>query len=345
MSPIQSIEKSDIIFSEEPVCPITLMPFTRPWILLEDGFTYEKSAIEQWLTSNPNRSPMIGEIPSATLLPNCTIKRKVSICPITQEPFQEPYYCVEDGQTYEKDAILKWFEVKVRENLEAEAFLQIVVRSPASGVDLHSLTLYPNKILFNKGIPEEQKSVVFTIDINKIVSDYSKSESQEVKCIFDSEIRGLIERYANEKDDEKKKDLKRQIDERRVHLGLDVRKTSYGSLDLSHLNLSKMNLEGLAQKSSIFKETDLSDSILKNCYLGRCRFLNCNMQRTFFIHCNFTGEDVSFFGTDMKDAIINADCYLENGRTWNRITNWSDFKAELSRRGAINVDSVTLRSL
>lgn len=119
MSPICSpFERLSINSTESMTCPLTLMPFKRPWILLEDGFTYEKSVIEQWLASHPNTSPIIGEIPTATLLPNCALKKETShrtICPITKEPFHEPYYCVEDGHTYEKEAILKWFEVKTKE--------------------------------------------------------------------------------------------------------------------------------------------------------------------------------------------------------------------------------------
>lgn len=343
-SPISSIGKFSIQFSEEAVCPITFMPFTRPWILLEDGFTYEKSAIEQWLKSKPNRSPLIGDIRTATLRPNCTVKNENPICPITHEPFQVPYYCVEDGQTYEKDAIIEWFNVKIREGLENE-LSSMVVKSPVTGVPLDSLTLYPNKILFDKGIPQEQNPVVFKFDIKKIISDYMEMDNQEVKCVFDAEIRNLIDRFVKEKNYEKKNELKGQIAERRESLGLNVKKTFYKTLDLSHLNLSKMNLIGLGQKGSILKETDLSDSILQNCDLSQCRFLNCNMQRAFFINCNFSGEEVSFFRTDMQDAIIDANCLLEKGSTWKRITNWGDFITELSRRGAMNVDSMTFRVL
>ena len=131
---VTSLEASRVNFQEEPTCPLTLQPFMRPWILLEDGFTYEKSAIEKWLELHPNNSPLIGEIRSATLLPNRTMNKFNSICPITQEPFQEPYYCVEDGQTYEKDAILKWFEVKRVENLQQETFPIKTIKSPTTGI-------------------------------------------------------------------------------------------------------------------------------------------------------------------------------------------------------------------
>jgi hypothetical protein len=233
-------------------------------------------------------------------------------------------------------------------------------------------------------------------DLKKVLDKAEVSvDGQKIVCVFDSEIRNLIEnyniddkRYSEEqrelhrpieervkylksidgqehllaesydpearylreqynisfnKQREEKKELKRQINERRVYLGLDVQEeTMWGSLDLSNLNLSKLNLDGLSLKCSVLNGTDFSDSILKNCAFTRCRFLNCNLQRTTFINCNFSGEEVSFFKSDMKGAVIDSDCNLEVGTTWNRILNFDLFKVELSMRGAMNVDSVTL---
>ena len=78
--------------TENHCCPLSCEPFIRPWILLEDGFTYEKSYIEEWLKKKPNYSPMIGDIPSATLLPNCALTKANLVCSITQEPFKEPFF-------------------------------------------------------------------------------------------------------------------------------------------------------------------------------------------------------------------------------------------------------------
>lgn len=343
MNPISvSCEKLNRECKVEHTCPITLMPFNRPWILLEDGFTYEKDAIEQWLEKNPFRSPMVGKLSSATLLPNCTVKKMDSTCPITLEPFQEPYYCVEDGHTYEKKAIIEWFESKIKESLEQEIYSPVT--SPVTLTEFNSLTLYPNKILFNNNIPRKQEFLTIKIDINEIISHHYKDNIHEIKCIFDAEVRELIECYANEKDSKKKELCKNKINERRLGLGLKVTENMYDTLDLSHLNLSKMNLQGLQQKGSLFKETDFSHSVLSRCLFSGCRFLNCNMQGTCFLNCDFRGEQVSFYNTDMKDAVIE-DCYLEKGNTWNCIRSRDDFKSELSKRGARNVDSVCLKLL
>lgn len=340
--PIHASFETLSLASTQPTCPITLEPFIRPWILLEDGFTYEKSAIEEWLASHPNKSPMIGEIPSATLLPNCTIKNNRSKCSITKEPFREPYYCVQDGHTYEKDAIVKWIQTKIEEYLEQEIELpMIIVRSPISGVPLNKWTLVPNKILFKDNISQAQY-LTLEIDLDKVICESAKRKNQEFLCIFDSEIRNLIENYNYENATEELK----KINDRRSHLGLNTQETvSNHIFDLSHLNLSNMNLTNLLQKGTIIHETDLSDSVFNKCSFSNCRFINCNMQRAFFINCNFRGENTFFYKSNMKDAIFEEHCFLEKNNTQKRITNWEDFQAELSSRGATNVDSVSLRKL
>ena len=178
-------------------------------------------------------------------------------------------------------------------------------------------------------------------------------DGQKVVCVFDSKIRNLIVRcgvneealkksnYLDEKKVEMRAELKRQIDERRVYLGLGVEETAWGCLDISYLNLSRLNLEWLFMKYTVNNGTDFSDSILKNIDFSNSDFLDCKMQRTTFINCDFRGVRVSFSKTDMKDAVIDSDCYIERGATWIRMISQGDFKAELSRRGAMNADSVT----
>lgn len=143
------------------VCPISQEPFKKPTILLEDGFTYENDAIEEWLSGHPNNSPMFGkEIPSATLADNLTIiqaKTSAPVCPITKAAFEKPYFCLEDSCTYELNAILTWFETKIKNNL---AKSQVKCELP-SGVVVTKITLYPNKILFPEdgGIPTSQEPI------------------------------------------------------------------------------------------------------------------------------------------------------------------------------------------
>ncbi|CAF4197825.1 unnamed protein product, partial [Rotaria magnacalcarata] len=59
------------------VCPIALTIFTDP-VIAADGFTYERSAIERWLTNN-DRSPMTNQVlPNKLLNPNTVIKQIIT---------------------------------------------------------------------------------------------------------------------------------------------------------------------------------------------------------------------------------------------------------------------------
>eukprot|EP01126_Amoeba_proteus_P043780 TRINITY_DN4827_c0_g2_i3.p1 TRINITY_DN4827_c0_g2~~TRINITY_DN4827_c0_g2_i3.p1 ORF type:complete len:334 (-),score=85.59 TRINITY_DN4827_c0_g2_i3:94-1095(-) len=60
----------------EWICPITEQLFVDP-VLLADGYTYEKSAITDWLQDH-NTSPITDEVlTSRIMLPNNTIKQKI----------------------------------------------------------------------------------------------------------------------------------------------------------------------------------------------------------------------------------------------------------------------------
>lgn len=332
--------------TEIPSCPLSLEPFIRPWILLEDGFTYEKSYIEEWLKKKPNTSPMIGDIPSATLLPNCALTKANLVCSITQEPFKEPYYCQEDGHTYEKEAILKWVETSI-EKCVKQGDHTIYFRSPASGVRLNSLTLYPNKLLFKSKIPHDQKPVVIQMNLNEILSKLMTGETkcENTPCVYDDTIRNLIKHYSNTEDSNLKLLLANTIHERRKELGLSIHETYFRVIDLSFLDLSNMTLKDLQLKCALLKMTNLSNTTLVDCDLGRVRFLECNLKYAFFKKCHFGGEEVSFFKSDMTGAAFSPECYLEKGDTWKGITHWNDFLSELKNRGALNVDTVSLRNL
>jgi len=70
----------DLKIGREPpheyLCPITMALMTEP-VLLSDGFTYEKLAIEKWLKEN-KRSPMTnGVLESTILTPNRQLKKLI----------------------------------------------------------------------------------------------------------------------------------------------------------------------------------------------------------------------------------------------------------------------------
>ncbi len=75
----------------------------------------------------------------------------------TQMPFQHPWILLEDGYTYEKTAIIKY--VEDQKKLFGQEGNARVVKSPACGIALKTLSLYPNKLLYQMlglSIPEKQ---------------------------------------------------------------------------------------------------------------------------------------------------------------------------------------------
>ncbi len=130
-----------------------------PVILEGDGRTYEKDSIENWLNTDHTVVTKVGsddgnsdekfvgkttplnlvlDTPEKQRLhSNRIVQMKDPICPITKEAFKEPYFCVENGQTYEKEAVERFF----RQNFTVHS----------------KLTLIPNRILFpeNSDIPTE----------------------------------------------------------------------------------------------------------------------------------------------------------------------------------------------
>lgn len=61
-------------YPPELLCPLTLEPFRDPVLLVEDGYTYERSEIEAWLRKKEATSPMTGEvIASPHVVPNRAI--------------------------------------------------------------------------------------------------------------------------------------------------------------------------------------------------------------------------------------------------------------------------------
>lgn len=318
---------------EKYTCPITLEPFEKPYILLEDGFTYEEVDITEWLDDNPNMSPLIRQIPSATLYPNKAALQKHPICPLTKQPFKEAYYCIEDGHTYEKDAIIKWFKKTTKGQLPPLCFT-----SPSGKYGLNGLTLYPNKILFKANLPADQEPIKLRVDVSKLHATFENN----LRCIYDSEIRDLILKWTQKQD--QRIEILEEIHERRKALGLDVlQTTSFEYVDLSELDLSHMQLNSLCQKFAQIKGANFEGTIFTNCYFAGANLLNCNMRNTTFINSSFSHNRTSFFKTDMHKAVFNLKCTIEKADTWGIVKTRDGFKDELIARGALNVDTVTFQ--
>ena len=173
----------------ELTCPIFQEPFDDAYILLEDGFTYEKDAIRESLRRQPNNSPYMNvQLLSATALPNNHGVKKQR-CPITGKPFHEPYYCMETHCTYEKEAIIDLFKKNPRAS-------SISVPTETSSKSFNRITLYPNKCLFTTGkIPKNQIPLTLYAGINvqNTVDGYNSYSSYNY---FQISNRGIIFIYA-----------------------------------------------------------------------------------------------------------------------------------------------------
>ena len=67
-----SVENSSLI------CPITGELFADPVLLVGDGHTYERAAVEQWFAQGKRTSPLTGaELSDLTLVPNFALRRQV----------------------------------------------------------------------------------------------------------------------------------------------------------------------------------------------------------------------------------------------------------------------------
>ena len=65
-------------FPEECMCPLTLDVFKDP-VIIRDGHTYERAAIQSWLERN-HKSPLTDEVipRDDPLIPNLTMRKEIS---------------------------------------------------------------------------------------------------------------------------------------------------------------------------------------------------------------------------------------------------------------------------
>lgn len=88
-------EKFNEFDFEELYCPITGSIFLDP-VITEDGFTYEKEAIEKWFTTN-NRSPTTNLVINKRLFPNRLIKTYIVNLLEKYPSLQKYQYCNNDN--------------------------------------------------------------------------------------------------------------------------------------------------------------------------------------------------------------------------------------------------------
>ena len=134
--------------------PITFEEMNDP-VVASDGFTYDRSFIEDWFREN-NTSPTTGgELPTKELIPNNSLKRLLHLMredyfAACKELFFDKIFknkiivdpvVASDGFTYERDNLLKWlgggtFNLKTGESSP--------ILSPTTGEVLQNRNIIPN---------------------------------------------------------------------------------------------------------------------------------------------------------------------------------------------------------
>jgi WD40 repeat protein len=72
-----SLTKDEVHVPEDFICPITYEIMADP-VTIEDGFTYERSAILEWFSNDKNTSPMTNSVLHSTeVYDNEKLKREI----------------------------------------------------------------------------------------------------------------------------------------------------------------------------------------------------------------------------------------------------------------------------
>lgn len=125
------------------VCPITHNPFIDPVLLACDGYTYERQAIEEWISKGHELTP--------TGLPLSSKPQLIKNVAIGNETvFKDPILVGENGLTYEHAKLLAMVEDTIKTDRP------IILE----GMMYHSIQCYQNKALWLDGYDPERKPLL-----------------------------------------------------------------------------------------------------------------------------------------------------------------------------------------
>ncbi|MCB1118936.1 MAG: hypothetical protein KDK65_03155, partial [Chlamydiia bacterium] len=88
--------------------PVTGEVITDP-IIIDSGYTFNRAKIQPLIFLNKKKCPKTDEPFTARFNVNQALKNKTELCPLTQKFFDLPYYCVQNGFTYEYQAIVDYW--------------------------------------------------------------------------------------------------------------------------------------------------------------------------------------------------------------------------------------------
>lgn len=151
------ISDPSLTFEDFFLSRVTYEVFKDPVISLSDCNIYENREIE---TEIENRRPSLYD--ATPFDDNRYFKdplvlkiiedpnHKIPNCPLTGAPFTQPFYCVEDGHTYDKQAILNWATdaERVPIGVKDDAIVYGISTPFHPAKDLPQLTLIPHALIF-----------------------------------------------------------------------------------------------------------------------------------------------------------------------------------------------------
>ncbi len=305
-------------------CPLTYEPLVRT-LVLGDGETYLETAARAALAHRPDSSPLHG----ASLVERPWQCRNYAVehlvrrlldgaaphvpqCPIRRAAFREPFLLVDDGQTYERDAI--------------EAYLRNDAHSVTPiGTPLAYRVLLPNRTL--------ARHLALVQSMRDCIEVPMRSESALVLAlaVYDVEARNAFQA----------RDW-RALHARRAALQLPTRTLPFSAPDASSLDLSDLVLCNAQCKSAYFAGARLDRVEFRECDLSRVCFRDASMCDARLIDCRWMGEDLCLFNANLHNACITlGGALLEVGATWREVSTIHELYDELRRRGARN--SATVR--
>jgi hypothetical protein len=288
-------------------CPITLEPFKDPVFFIDDGFTYEKEALSEWLEKKPKLSPMGFPIKTNKYVPNRTFANNF-ICPITLCEMVDPVIIIECGMTYEHDALMKLLKETYCKNW------RIKLEFNFGKLGEEKITVLSNKVLWKEEHTAERKE--FVMPSRKVYKGFQYSDYYK---------------------DTKHKDESCKV----INIGRYISICEHDDGDNYKARNKKFTnsmfyrgcVKGRKIINCIFIDCVFKDvcfcSNFKNCRFDKCTFIKPTMSSEF--HCN---------GTEFNKCLMvypeihkhDTGCYVKY------CTSIPEIIDNFKKRGAIKVD-------
>ena len=235
------------------------------------------------------------------------------ICPITQEPIINGGMTC-NGQLYEYNEIVKWFEKSSNDPLTGLPLASTFVRkfNINRSADIIEYLIKDARLSYKLWYPFEHE-VTIRLDY------YQEKLKIKEKFDFSSQIW---------KDYEIMMSNKFIFGTESEELPM---RPKHSGTELDFLNFSNATFENRQFKSRKFIFNNISNTKFISCDLSRVRMIGCELDGTIFQDCYFCGEEVCFYKVSGTFTFIN--CKIEYTHKWIMTSDPSKFVEILKLRG------------